>query len=59
MSIPTRASFWQLPAPAERKGFESLELKEGDVPKPGHKEVLVKVHATSLNYRDLVRARHV
>ncbi len=42
---------------AEAKGIDSLKLTERPTPKPGPGEVLVRVHATSLNYRDLVMAK--
>jgi len=35
-------------------GVDSLEFKERDTPTPGPGEVLVKVHAISYNYRDLL-----
>lgn len=35
-------------------GFEELSLQELDIPAPGHKEVLVRMRAASMNYRDLV-----
>lgn len=35
-------------------GIDALKLLEKDVPKPGHKQVLVRMHAASLNYRDLL-----
>ncbi|KAJ9644728.1 hypothetical protein H2201_006119 [Coniosporium apollinis] len=36
-------------------GFDNLKFhKDAPVPKVGDKDVLVKLHATSLNYRDLV-----
>jgi len=35
-------------------GIENLTLVERDIPKPKDKEVLVKFHAVSLNYRDLL-----
>lgn len=42
--------------PSKGAGYEALkELKE-DVPKPQPHEVLIKIHATTLNYRDLVIA---
>jgi len=41
---------WQIPA----FGIDSLELAERPVPAPGPGEVLVKVHAVSLNFRDLL-----
>ncbi|KAI1378096.1 NAD(P)-binding protein [Hypoxylon crocopeplum] len=36
------------------KGFDGLELIDSSVPKVGENEVLVKMHAASLNYRDLI-----
>jgi NADPH:quinone reductase-like Zn-dependent oxidoreductase len=38
----------------EPKGIESLVKIERDVPKPGSGEVLIRVHAVSVNYRDLL-----
>lgn len=35
-------------------GIDSLKLEEIAIPKPGENEVLVKIHAVSLNYRDLL-----
>ncbi|CAG7934750.1 unnamed protein product [Penicillium nalgiovense] len=35
-------------------GFDGLVYKDAAVPKVGENEVLVKLHAASLNYRDLV-----
>jgi NADPH:quinone reductase-like Zn-dependent oxidoreductase len=34
-------------------GIDSLEFAERPVPQPGPCEVLIRVHAISLNYRDL------
>ena len=42
---------WVLPSP---KGIESLSLLERPDPTPGPRQVLVRVRATSLNYRDLI-----
>lgn len=39
------------------KGLDTLTLVERDVPKPGPGQVLVRIHATSLNNRDLQIAR--
>jgi NADPH:quinone reductase-like Zn-dependent oxidoreductase len=38
----------------EEKGFDELKLDTVDLPKCGENEVLVKLGAASLNYRDLV-----
>lgn len=40
-------------------GLENLNLVERDEPRPGPHEVVVKFHAASLNYRDLLFARGV
>lgn len=42
---------------AEPKGIDSLKLTERPTPKPAAGEVLMRVRATSLNYRDLVMAK--
>lgn len=39
---------WEIPS------FGALRLVERDDPAPGHREVLVRVRAVSLNYRDLL-----
>lgn len=39
------------------KSIDSLTLTERPTPKPGPGEVLVRVHAVSLNYRDLVMVK--
>src|SRR5262249_36119587 len=41
----------------ETKGVDSLLPTEKDVPKPGPGEVLIRVHAVSLNFRDLMIAQ--
>ena len=38
-------------------GIDNLDQAERDVPVPGTGEVLVKIHALSLNYRDLMVVR--
>ncbi len=38
-------------------GIENLTLTERDEPKPQANEVLVKFHAASLNYRDLMMVK--
>src|SRR5262249_44686978 len=42
---------------AEAKGIDSLKLVERATPKPKASEVLLRVRATSLNYRDLVTVK--
>ena len=42
--------------PSKGAGYEALEEKSEPVPKVKPHEVLIKVHATTLNYRDLVIA---
>src|SRR5580698_4337997 len=42
---------------SDPKGIDSLNLVERPTPKPGHGEVLIRVRATSLNYRDLALIR--
>jgi NADPH:quinone reductase-like Zn-dependent oxidoreductase len=41
----------------ETKGIDSLIRIERDVPKPAAGEVLIRIHAVSLNYRDLLIAK--
>jgi NADPH:quinone reductase-like Zn-dependent oxidoreductase len=41
----------------EAAGFEGLKLVERPVPEPGPGEVVVRLRAASLNYRDLVSVR--
>jgi NADPH:quinone reductase-like Zn-dependent oxidoreductase len=41
----------------ETNGIDSLVRAEKQVPKPGPGEVLIRVHAVSLNYRDLLIAK--
>jgi NADPH:quinone reductase-like Zn-dependent oxidoreductase len=44
---------WQIPA----FGIDSLELVERPVPQPGPGEVLIKIHAISFNFRDLMMVK--
>jgi NADPH:quinone reductase-like Zn-dependent oxidoreductase len=44
---------WQIPA----FGIDSLELVERPTPEPGPGEVLIKIHANSFNYRDLMMVK--
>ncbi|KAF2838679.1 NAD(P)-binding protein [Patellaria atrata CBS 101060] len=48
---PSTSKQWVV---AGKDGFDSLKFEEKEIPKLGDKDVLVKFHATSLNYRDLV-----
>jgi NADPH:quinone reductase-like Zn-dependent oxidoreductase len=41
----------------ETKGIDGLHLADRPTPKPGYGEVLVRVRATSLNYRDLATVK--
>ncbi len=41
---------WEIVSP---DGIDALALTERDSPKPGHGEVLVRMRANSINYRDL------
>ena len=40
----------------DKGSFDSLKLEEAPIPKVGEHDVLVKIHAVSLNYRDLMVA---
>lgn len=53
--LPKHMRQWTL---SPRPGFESLTLGEAPVPAPAAGEVLVRVRAASLNYRDLVIAEN-
>lgn len=55
MSIPTTTKAWVLNS---QNGPDSLELKQ-DLPLPALKEdeILVKLYAASLNYRELMVAK--
>ena len=44
---------WQVPS----FGIDSLEFMERPTPQPGFGEVLVRIHAISLNYRDLLMVK--
>ncbi|KAI1759911.1 NAD(P)-binding protein [Hypoxylon sp. FL1150] len=49
---PTNTKQWSVTG--TDKDFDGLELIEKPIPKVGENEVLVKLHAASLNYRDLI-----
>ncbi|KAH9941007.1 NAD-P-binding protein [Amylocystis lapponica] len=53
-SIPTTTREYRLP---KVEGFKALVLQQASVRPPKSSEVLVKVHAVSLQYRDLVIAK--
>jgi NADPH:quinone reductase-like Zn-dependent oxidoreductase len=42
--------------PSKGAGYEKLEQVSEPIPKPQAHEVLLKIHATTLNYRDIVIA---
>jgi NADPH:quinone reductase-like Zn-dependent oxidoreductase len=53
MSFPKTTESWTV----EDKGsFDALKLKEVTIPELSDNEVLVKMHAASLNFRDLIIA---
>ncbi|KAH9894030.1 NAD-P-binding protein [Cubamyces lactineus] len=54
MSIPQKTREYRLP---KVDGFHNLTLTEAPIPKLKATEVLVKVHAVSLQYRDLIVAK--
>jgi len=51
MPIPTTTREYRLPGP---QGIQSLNVRESTVRPPKSSEVLVKIHAVSLQYRDLM-----
>lgn len=54
-SIPTSAQAWRYPVDQSTwNGHKSLELREVKITPPGKGEVLVKLHAAALNYRDVL-----
>ncbi|EAU87971.1 alcohol dehydrogenase superfamily protein [Coprinopsis cinerea okayama7 len=54
MSVPQKAIQYVLPKVGD---YRNLKQQEVDVPKPRYDEVLVKVHAVSLQYRDFAIAK--
>jgi NADPH:quinone reductase-like Zn-dependent oxidoreductase len=48
MSLPTQSRQWL----TTQSGISNLALSSSSLPSPGPGEVLVKIHAVSLNYRD-------
>jgi hypothetical protein len=52
MSIPSSAKAWVITN--TKDGVNALKQETRPVQQPGSKEVLVKMKAASLNYRDLI-----
>lgn len=52
---PATAKQWILSR--NDKGFDGLEPREVNIPQVGETEVLVKLNAAALNYRDLIIAK--
>ncbi|KAI0458915.1 hypothetical protein F5B21DRAFT_371961 [Xylaria acuta] len=55
MAIPSTQKQWTITGTG--KEIETLQYGDAEVPKMGESEVLVKMHAASLNYRDLIIPR--
>ncbi|KAI0409338.1 hypothetical protein F4802DRAFT_546220 [Xylaria palmicola] len=55
MSIPSTQKQWTVTGTG--KDVETLQYGDAEVPKVGDSDVLVKLHAASLNYRDLIIPR--
>lgn len=51
VSLPSSMKQWRVIS--TEKDLDGVTYGEGAVPKPGENEVLVKIHAAALNYRDL------
>ncbi|KAI1192642.1 hypothetical protein F5X97DRAFT_74097 [Nemania serpens] len=51
-ALPSTQKQWAVTGTG--KGFETLQYVDGEVPSVGESEVLVRLHAASLNYRDLI-----
>jgi NADPH:quinone reductase-like Zn-dependent oxidoreductase len=51
----TNAKQWRVVNTDSR--FDGLHLEDAPVPKLGERDVLVRIHAASLNFRDLMIAR--
>ncbi|KAK2598088.1 hypothetical protein QQS21_005799 [Conoideocrella luteorostrata] len=52
--IPKTTKQWNVSSYDGKDGFNALKYSEQEVPELGHSEVLVKLHAASINYRDLI-----
>lgn len=55
MSLPTKARQWVVHS--IDNGIDSLTLEEAPLPTLGQFDVLVRIHALSLNYRDILLAK--
>ncbi|KAB5566849.1 hypothetical protein GE09DRAFT_1284563 [Coniochaeta sp. 2T2.1] len=55
MSSPSSTKQWVVTNTAS--DFSGLQLQDAPIPKLGDNDVLIKIHAASLNYRDLAIAR--
>ncbi|OAA74096.1 Alcohol dehydrogenase superfamily, zinc-type [Cordyceps fumosorosea ARSEF 2679] len=55
--IPATTKQWTVSPTDGSKGFDVLKLSEVPVTPPGDSQVLVKIEAASLNYRDLLITR--
>ncbi|KAH7107348.1 NAD(P)-binding protein [Auriculariales sp. MPI-PUGE-AT-0066] len=56
-TLPTTQKRWIWPGAVN--GVDGLEFVDDEVPQPNAGEVLVRIHAVSLNFRDLLVARGV
>lgn len=52
MSVPSSMKQWSIQD--TKHDFDGLKYEDAPVPKVGENEVLIKLHAASLNYRDLI-----
>ncbi|KAI3339269.1 hypothetical protein F4824DRAFT_456640 [Ustulina deusta] len=55
MAVPTSQKQWIITGAGN--GLDTLQYGDGDVPEVGDSDVLIKLHAASLNYRDLIIPR--
>ncbi|KAM3498636.1 hypothetical protein MY10362_008058 [Beauveria mimosiformis] len=53
-SIPKTTKQWNVTSQDSQDGFNALKLSNAPVPELGASQVLVKLQAASLNYRDLI-----
>ena len=55
MTVPANQKKWVIRD--SKKGLEELVLEDGPVPSLGDHDILVRMHAAALNYRDLMITR--